>query len=226
MPSDKPKDFETLQRELCASFDAVAEAMRNCAQIASTFSKYVSRLPVNSFEEAAPSVGPENVVVDKKKRKRREKKDPNEPKRPTSAYLLFQNEVRKYYQDKFPGRSYTEVLNEISKSWKELPDEKKDIYKKRVEAERVLYAERMRDYKNQLATPVDTNGPSKKKDPVPSHENGASTRTPSAVEDEDLDGTVKESEDDSEDGTEGSEEEEEEVVRPPIKKQKSSKLSK
>ena len=60
---------------------------------------------------------------------------------------------------------------------------------------------------------------------MPSHENGASTRTPSAVGDEDLDGTVKESEDDSEDGTEGSEEEEEEVVRPPIKKQKSSKVS-
>jgi hypothetical protein len=63
----------------------------------------------------------------KRKRKTREKKDPNEPKRPTSAFLHFQNEVRKYYQDKMTGRPYTEVMAEIAKQWKELPEEKKNV---------------------------------------------------------------------------------------------------
>src|ERR1700744_1223987 len=119
----------------------MAEAMRNCAQLASAFSKGVSRIHPNPLEAASESAEPDTGIAvlhsslstylmsyrDKKKRKRREKKDPNEPKRPTSAYLLFQNEVRKYYVDKHPGKTYTEVLNEISKSWKGLSEEKKDV---------------------------------------------------------------------------------------------------
>lgn len=65
----------------------------------------------------------------KKKRKKTEKKikDPNAPKRPPSAYLLFQNEVRKEMQALFPDKPYHEVLSEISKKWSSLPDEEKAV---------------------------------------------------------------------------------------------------
>ena len=66
-----------------------------------------------------------------KKRKRgagKEKKprDPNAPKRPPSAYLLYQNEFRKEIKEKNPEMSYPQVLQESSKMWAELsPQEKK-----------------------------------------------------------------------------------------------------
>jgi hypothetical protein len=66
-------------------------------------------------------------ALGKRKRKQREKKDPNQPKRPTSAYLLFQNDVRKFYQDKMAGQPYSEVMSEIAKQWKELPEERKAV---------------------------------------------------------------------------------------------------
>lgn len=225
MSSDKQKDIESLRRELCTSFDAVAEAMRNCAQMASTFSKYVARLPPATLEEVAHDRNPELTANGKKKRKPREKKDPNQPKRPTSAYLLFQNEVRKYYQDQNPGKSYNEVLNQISRSWKELSEDKKDVYKKRVEAERVVYEERMREYNlnKQQPASVDMNGPTKKKES--SRENGAPTPIGTESGDEDDQEGTKGSEIDSEDGTEGSDDESEEE-QPPVKKHKPSKSSK
>ncbi len=65
----------------------------------------------------------------KEKRKRKEKapKDPNAPKRPPSAYLLFQNDVRKDMQEKLPGKTYREVLTEISKRWTAMTEEQKAV---------------------------------------------------------------------------------------------------
>lgn len=68
----------------------------------------------------------------KKKRKRaapgeKKVKDPNAPKRPPSAYLLFQNEVRKEMQEKFPNSPYHDVLNKISERWKKMSEEEKKV---------------------------------------------------------------------------------------------------
>lgn len=71
----------------------------------------------------------------KKKRKRapagekKEKKvrDPNAPKRPPSAYLLFQNEVRKEMQARYPDKPYHEVLTRISERWSKMNDDDKKV---------------------------------------------------------------------------------------------------
>ncbi|KIM20726.1 hypothetical protein M408DRAFT_54305, partial [Serendipita vermifera MAFF 305830] len=55
-------------------------------------------------------------------------KDPNAPKRPPSAYLLYQNEVRKDIREQNPDMKYPEVLQEISKMWTALSDEEKKPY--------------------------------------------------------------------------------------------------
>jgi HMG (high mobility group) box len=71
------------------------------------------------------------VNGDGKKRKRQVKekkpKDPNAPKRPPSAYLLYQNQVRKDVQAANPGIPYTEILGHISKAWAQLSEEEKTV---------------------------------------------------------------------------------------------------
>lgn len=77
----------------------------------------------------------EEGEADGKKRKRgraaaddkkgKKAKDMFAPKRPPSAYLLFQNEVRKGMQQKYPGLAYAEVLGKVSEKWSTLtPDQK------------------------------------------------------------------------------------------------------
>ncbi|KAN0062331.1 hypothetical protein ACQY0O_005213 [Thecaphora frezii] len=65
-----------------------------------------------------------------KAQRRREKRlrDPEAPKRPPSAYLLFQNEVRQEVRKKHPGLPYSEVLGKVSEAWKALTDEQRKIY--------------------------------------------------------------------------------------------------
>lgn len=55
------------------------------------------------------------------------KKDPLAPKRPPSAYILYQNDVRKEMQDKHQGMLYSEVLGKISESWQTLEESKKKV---------------------------------------------------------------------------------------------------
>lgn len=63
----------------------------------------------------------------KKKRKAREPKDPDAPKRPASAYILFQNDVRKAMTLRYPDMPYKELLIEISREWAGLDPAKKAV---------------------------------------------------------------------------------------------------
>jgi len=63
-----------------------------------------------------------------KKRKRNAKpKDPNAPRRPASAYILFQNEVRKELKERYPTLNNSELLVKISEMWKQMSDEEKAV---------------------------------------------------------------------------------------------------
>jgi protein-tyrosine-phosphatase len=64
---------------------------------------------------------------DEKPTRKRRVKDPDAPKRPPSAYLLFQNEVRKEMVKQHDGLPYHEVLAEIAKRWGEMSDEQKRV---------------------------------------------------------------------------------------------------
>lgn len=59
--------------------------------------------------------------------KKKAERDPNKPKRPASAYLMYQNVVRKDIAGKHPGLPYHEVLTKISEQWSQLPDEDKEV---------------------------------------------------------------------------------------------------
>ncbi len=76
---------------------------------------------------AAVSAGHPVSVPAEKEKKTRKPKDPNAPKRPASAYILFQNDVRKEVVEKNPGMQYRDVLGEISKEWATLDPERKAV---------------------------------------------------------------------------------------------------
>lgn len=60
----------------------------------------------------------------KKKRVKRER-DPNAPKRPASAYILFQNAVRQEMRAANPTADYKELARQIGDRWKNLSEEAK-----------------------------------------------------------------------------------------------------
>jgi hypothetical protein len=59
----------------------------------------------------------------RKRRRSKKVKDPNEPKRPASAYLFFQNAVRNQMKENMPDKSYKDLLTEIGNKWKEMSAE-------------------------------------------------------------------------------------------------------
>ncbi|CAE6527940.1 unnamed protein product, partial [Rhizoctonia solani] len=76
----------------------------------------------------------------------RKKKDPLAPKRPPSAYILYQNDVRKQMQEKYPDLSYPDVLGKISESWQTLEESKKKAYVDMVERDKLRYEDEKTRY--------------------------------------------------------------------------------
>jgi hypothetical protein len=72
---------------------------------------------------------PDNAGPKKRGRKpTKEKKirDPNAPKRPPSAYIMFQNDIRDQIKAQVPGIQYKDILNNVAARWKGMtPDQKK-----------------------------------------------------------------------------------------------------
>ncbi|KAL7409254.1 hypothetical protein BDY24DRAFT_224799 [Mrakia frigida] len=97
----------------------------------------------------APKTAEQEARADKK-RKRAEKKaakDPNAPKRPASAYLMYQNEVREHYKDLHPKVAYQEVLKLIGDSWKTLAEDQKKVYLDRASDSMDEYKKEAEGYK-------------------------------------------------------------------------------
>jgi hypothetical protein len=64
-----------------------------------------------------------------KKRRRGDKKDkdPEMPKKPPSAYLMFQNEIRGSIKEKNPDQGNKEVMSQVAELWARLKDEEKQV---------------------------------------------------------------------------------------------------
>lgn len=84
----------------------------------------------------------------KKKRAKKAKKirDPDAPRRPPSAYIFFQNEVREQVKANNPGVAYSEILQQISEQWKALGEEKQRAFKDRADSAMANFRERNADY--------------------------------------------------------------------------------
>lgn len=85
------------------------------------------------------------------KRKEKRLRDPEAPKRPPSAYLLFQNEVREEIRKKHPGMPYSEVLGKVSEAWKALTDEQRRVYQDKTTENMAIWNQQKKDHEANMA---------------------------------------------------------------------------
>lgn len=114
--------------QMVASLQALSEAMKTCAHI---LEDYVSHSPENILDthEKKRKADEDAEGAGKGKRAKKEKKikDPNEPKRPPSAYLAYQNAVREEVKKSQPDISYNALIGMIGEKWKAMTDEEKKV---------------------------------------------------------------------------------------------------
>ena len=60
-------------------------------------------------------------------KKQRAKKDPNAPKKPLSAYMLWLQENRASFKEKYPGITVTEIGKKAGEMWKQISKEEKQV---------------------------------------------------------------------------------------------------
>lgn len=137
-------DLDEKKAQLAIKFN---NAARQFSALAEVLSKAVTEVPidestVNSLTDllnaaiTKPSRKRKLVALEigedglPRKRKREKRiKDPNAPKGPASAYILFQNDIRAAYKKEHPDMSNKELLRLIGDQWKTLDEDKKDFYR-------------------------------------------------------------------------------------------------
>lgn len=113
-------------------------------------------------QQVSPGLNPEDYDANGKKLSKRQKKllrkarDPDAPKRPPSAYLLFQNEVRADMRERFPEMPYKEILGKVSEAWKNLSEADRKIYQDKTNEEMKRWTVEKKDHEaNGLPFPDD-----------------------------------------------------------------------
>ncbi|XP_060627929.1 FACT complex subunit SSRP1 [Anolis sagrei] len=90
------------------------------------------------------------IVKERKPRKKqtegKKMKDPNAPKRPLSAYMLWLNANRDKIRSESPGMSVTDVSKKAGELWKAMTKEKKEEWDRKAEDAKKDYEKAMKDY--------------------------------------------------------------------------------
>ena len=93
----------------------------------------------------------QNLEVKQRKPRKTKQRDPDAPKRPASAYMLWLNENRASIKDELlitnPDAKITDVTKRAGELWKALTDDEKAPHQKAFEALREKYHEAMKIYK-------------------------------------------------------------------------------
>jgi hypothetical protein len=78
---------------------------------------------------AAPASAVDAPAETNGKRKRKDKvaRDPLKPKRPMSAYLLYQADLRKKLLEANPGMPNNAIMGMVAEKWRALTDEEKKV---------------------------------------------------------------------------------------------------
>jgi len=96
-----------------------------------------------SKNELLKKLGRENEIKHKKK------KDPNAPKRPLTAYMLYSQEVRPGLKEKNPGKSVTDIAKLIGVQWNNLPQTQKNKFVTRAAVNKEKYDKEFAVYKTE-----------------------------------------------------------------------------
>lgn len=86
----------------------------------------------------------EMPVVNKSKAK----KDPNAPKKPLSAYMLFAKETREKIKKENSDATFGEIGRKLGEAWRSVDKKNKDKFVKKAEKDKDRYKQEMVDYKS------------------------------------------------------------------------------
>ncbi|KAH7924832.1 hypothetical protein BV22DRAFT_480993 [Leucogyrophana mollusca] len=137
-------DGEPATAELVAKLSVAANAMRQYANLADSLARIVTKNPhdvelAEAIQESLVKVKParkrklavatsnEEEAGTKKRKRERKPKDPNAPKRPASAYLIFQNGIRSTLKAAHPDLQQKDLLKMISQQWAAMSDKDKAV---------------------------------------------------------------------------------------------------
>ncbi|KDR74519.1 hypothetical protein GALMADRAFT_227586 [Galerina marginata CBS 339.88] len=159
--------FDFHRTKLEESLTAVADSMRNCAQVAEAFAKIIkdSQEAADLLHGASDdhakgkrkaALSPEDGDGPKKRKRNVKPKDPNAPKRPASSYILFQNEVRKELKEQHPTLSNSDLLGLISEQWKNMSDAQKETYNNAMKTAKAQYSEEKKAYDNRTPEEIES----------------------------------------------------------------------
>merc|ERR1711964_231949 len=81
---------------------------------------------------------------------KRRRKDPNAPKRPMAAYMLYSNSIREEMRRRFPKLGQMDLSKEIGKAWKKMRDQEKRPWQQKAEKEKKRYARAMASYESKV----------------------------------------------------------------------------
>ncbi|QRV74812.1 HMG (high mobility group) box protein [Ceratobasidium sp. AG-Ba] len=108
----------------------------------------------------APSTRGPGQASSSRARKEKKPRDPNAPKQPAPAYIVYQNEIRETMRARFPGHSPTELVKEIAATWKTLPNSERQRYKDQANVEKDRWVAELAAYQATLST-ADESQPAK-----------------------------------------------------------------
>ncbi|XP_060119091.1 FACT complex subunit SSRP1 [Heteronotia binoei] len=131
------------------SFNPVEEEEDVAEEFDSNASASSSSSEGDSDEKKKPAKKAK-IVKERKPRKkqseRKKGKDPNAPKRPLSAYMLWLNANREKIRSDCPGMSVTDVSKKAGELWKGMSKEKKEEWERKAEDAKRDYEKAMKDY--------------------------------------------------------------------------------
>ncbi|EMR10722.1 hypothetical protein PNEG_00872 [Pneumocystis murina B123] len=108
----------------------------------------VEKSVVSSPEIQMTQENSQELQIDSTEIKKRKVRDPNQPKRPLSAYLSFQLKTRQAVKDSL-GENATqkEILSEIAERWSKLNDNERKPFEEEARKAREQYDKEMTAYK-------------------------------------------------------------------------------
>jgi len=77
----------------------------------------------------------------------KKKRDPNEPKRPQSAYLIYGQKVRDQIKGEFPDLKSSEIMQRIAERWQKLTEEEKKPFNEEAATRKSSYESQKAEYK-------------------------------------------------------------------------------
>ncbi|CAG8801541.1 10441_t:CDS:2 [Cetraspora pellucida] len=146
----------TVKRDdLARAYESVATALRSAATAVDEFQSLLPR-DVSILPPTLTPVSPTTTALAPRSHRKGRKsynKDPNAPKKPNTAYILFSNEIRAEMKANNPEANQKELVKLIGSRWKALSTEQKKVYEDRYFADKERYDEELRAYRGAHGSP-------------------------------------------------------------------------